>query len=116
MLGEGPPDDINGTVGTAKKKFSINYSRAKTKFWLSLHYNGGNSYLFVNGKEIFKFKANNKNVNFPIQFCLAAYLKNLMLFNLEKNLIKQMCLIFQSIMVLLIMTYDIISISWIRII
>ena len=32
VLGEGPPDDINGTVGTAKKKFSINYSRAKTKF------------------------------------------------------------------------------------
>ena len=72
MLGEGPPDDINGTVGTAKKKFSINYSRAKTKFWLSLHYNGGNSYLFVNGKEIFKFKANNGNVNFPTQICLGS--------------------------------------------
>ena len=23
-----------------------------------------------NGKEIFKFKADNKNVNFPTQFCL----------------------------------------------
>ena len=29
-----------------------------------------NSYLFVNGKEIFKFKADNKNVNFPTRFCL----------------------------------------------
>ena len=29
-----------------------------------------NSYLHVNGKEIFKFKADNKNVNFPTQFCL----------------------------------------------
>ena len=37
---------------------------------MSLHYNDNNSYLFLNGKEIFKFKANNKNVNFPIQFCL----------------------------------------------
>ena len=36
---------------------------------MSLLYNGGNSYLFVNGKEIFKFKADNKNVNFPTQFC-----------------------------------------------
>ena len=36
-----------------------------------MHYNGDNGYLFVNGKEIFKFKAENKNVNFPTQFCLA---------------------------------------------
>ena len=28
--------------------------------------------MFLNGKEIFKFKANNKNVNFPIQFCLGS--------------------------------------------
>ena len=28
------------------------------------------SYLFVNGKEVFKFKADNKNINFPTQFCL----------------------------------------------
>ena len=39
---------------------------------MSLHYNGDNSYLFVNGKEIFKFKASNKNVNFPTQFCLGS--------------------------------------------
>ena len=29
----------------------------KKKFSLSLHYNGANSYLFVNGTEIYKFKA-----------------------------------------------------------
>ena len=37
---------------------------------MSLHYNGDNSYLFVNGKEIFNLKADNKNVDFPTQFCL----------------------------------------------
>ena len=26
--------------------------------------------MFVNGNEIFKFKADNKNVKFPTQFCL----------------------------------------------
>ena len=36
----------------------------------SLHYNGDNSYLFVNGKEIFKFKADIENVNFQTQFGL----------------------------------------------
>ena len=30
--------------------------------------NGDNSYLFVNGKQIFKIKPDNKNVNFPAQF------------------------------------------------
>ena len=34
----------------------------------SLHYNADNSYLFVNEKESFKFKADNKNVNYPTQF------------------------------------------------
>ena len=38
---------------------------------MSLHYNGDNGYLFVNGKEIFKFKAENQSVNVPTQFCLA---------------------------------------------
>ena len=39
---------------------------------MSLHYNADNSYLFVNGKEVLKFKADNKNVNFPTQFCLGS--------------------------------------------
>ena len=37
-----------------------------------LHYNGGNSYLFVNGEEIFKFKANNDNISFPTRLCLGS--------------------------------------------
>ena len=37
---------------------------------MSLDYNADNSYLFVNGKEITKFKVNNKNVNFSTRFCL----------------------------------------------
>ena len=42
------------------------------KIILSLHYNADNSFLFVNGKDIFKFKADNKNVNFPTQLCLGS--------------------------------------------
>ena len=37
-------------------------------FCLSLHYNHDNSYQFVNGKEIYHFKAENENANFPNQF------------------------------------------------
>ena len=39
---------------------------------LSLYYKGDNSYLFVNGKEIYKVKEDNKNVNFLTQFCLGS--------------------------------------------
>ena len=55
-----------------KKNFNINFTNANRKFSLSLHYNVDNSYLFVNGKEIFKFKADNTNVRFPTQFCLGS--------------------------------------------
>ena len=47
-----------------QEKNDINFSKAKTKFCLGLHYNSDNSYLFVNGKEIYEFKASNKNNNF----------------------------------------------------
>ena len=70
ILGEDPTIGINGRFGASGKKIDIIFSRAKTKFCLSLHYNSNNSYLFVNGKEIYKFKANNGNVNFPSGFCL----------------------------------------------
>ena len=36
--------------------YSINFTVTKKKFFLSLHHNGANSYLFVNGTEIYKFK------------------------------------------------------------
>ena len=36
---------------------SINFTENTKKFCLSLHYNGANSYVFVNGTEIHKFKA-----------------------------------------------------------
>ena len=41
---------------------SINFTENNKKVWLSLHFNGGNSYLFVNGKEIHEFKANDSEI------------------------------------------------------
>ena len=70
VLGEDLSIGFNGSFGAREKKFSINFSKAKTQFCVSLHYNSDNSYLLVNGKEIYKFKASNKNVNLLFQFCL----------------------------------------------
>ena len=48
---------INGTTLYAEKLYSQNFTAANKKFVLSLHYNGDDSYLFVNGKRELKFKA-----------------------------------------------------------
>ena len=50
VLGEGPTDDINGTIGTAEKKIGINFIKKKEKILL---YNDDNSYLFVNRKKVY---------------------------------------------------------------
>ena len=55
VLGKGPTQGLQHTL-TAKKMYSISFTVARKKFCLSLHYNGANSYLFVNGTEIYKFK------------------------------------------------------------
>ena len=70
MLGEGPTFGINESFGW--KNVTINFSKANIKFCLGLHYNADNSYLIFNGKEVCKFKADNKNVNVPTQFCLGS--------------------------------------------
>ena len=72
MLGEGPIYGTKGRFGSSEKTVIINFSKAKTKLCLSLHYDGDNSYLFVNGKENFKFKGDNKSVTFPTQICLGS--------------------------------------------
>ena len=42
--------------------YSINLTATKKKFCLSLYYNGANSYFFVNGKEIIKFRAKDSEI------------------------------------------------------
>ena len=48
---------INGTTIYAEKMYSDNFSATRARFILNLLYNGDNSYLFGNGKEMIKFKA-----------------------------------------------------------
>ena len=61
VLGRGPTQGLESTL-TAEKMYSINFTVTKKKFCLSLHYNGANSYLFVNDTEIYKFKAKDSEI------------------------------------------------------
>ena len=60
--GKGPTQGLEHTV-TTEKMYSINFSEKNKKFCLSLHYNKENSYLFVNGTEIYKFKAKDSEIH-----------------------------------------------------
>ena len=62
ILGRGPTQGLGEHSLTAEKMYSINFTVTKKKFCLSLHYNGANSYLFVNGTEIYKFKAKDSKI------------------------------------------------------
>ena len=53
VLGIGPTQGLEHTL-TAEKMYSINFTEEIKRFCLSLHYNGANNYLFVNGKGIKK--------------------------------------------------------------
>ena len=53
---------INDTTLYAEKIYSQNFSQPSTKFVLSLHYNGDNSYLSVNGKQELKFKTKTESL------------------------------------------------------
>ena len=56
-MGDGLTQGINDTTIYVEKNYYRNFTDPGKKFVLSLHYNGDNSYLFVNGRQELKFKA-----------------------------------------------------------
>ena len=63
--------------------YSVNLSATKARLCLSLHYNGDNSFLLVNGKEMIKFKAKDSEiVANPI--CLGSISKDFFESNIKK--------------------------------
>ena len=62
VMGYGFVQGINDTTLYAEKVYQTNFSTVDKKFVLSLHYNGDDSYLFVNGKQELKFKAKDDQI------------------------------------------------------
>ena len=83
VLGKGPTQGLEHTL-TAEKMYSINFTVTKKKFCLSLHYNGANSYLFVNGTEIYKFKAKASEI-VATPLCLGNISKDWFVDNMKKT-------------------------------
>ena len=64
--------------------YLINFTLTKKKFCLSLHYNGANSYLFVNSTEIYKFKAKDSEIVISL-LCLGNLSKDWSTDNMKKK-------------------------------
>ena len=48
--------DLNTTI-TAEAWYPVNFTKSEKRFALRLHYNGSNSFLFVNATKTYQFKA-----------------------------------------------------------
>ena len=59
ILGHCLTQEVNNATIYAEKMYSPNFRAENKTFCLSLHYNGDNSYLFVNGTEVTKLKPKN---------------------------------------------------------
>ena len=64
--------------------YSVNFTDHREKYCLSLHYNGENSYLFVNGTEIIKFKVKDSEI-VATPLCLGNISKNWSVDNMKKT-------------------------------
>ena len=74
---------LNNTILDAEKLCSINFTE-NNKFCLSLHYNGVNSYLFVNGTEIYRLKIKDSEI-VATPLCLGKISKDFSVDNIKKT-------------------------------
>ena len=56
VMGDGFTQGIHDTTLYVENKYYRNFTEPNVKFVLSLHYNGDDRYLFVNGRQELKFK------------------------------------------------------------
>ena len=62
ILGEGPQQRLDDMTLTAEAIYPINLTQSNKRFELSLHYNGSNSFLFVNATKIYQIKAKDSEI------------------------------------------------------
>ena len=91
ILGKGPTQGLGEHSLTAEKMYSVNFTDNGDKYCLSLHCNGANSYLFVNGVEIIKFKAKDSNI-IAAPLCLGNISKDWSTDNIKYTFDEWICL------------------------
>ena len=98
ILGKRPTQGLEHTL-SVEKLYSISFTKVNTKFCLSLHYNGENSYLFVNGTEIIRFKAKDSEI-LAYSLCLGNISKDCSHDNMKKQ---DLMVIFMILLLILVL-------------
>ena len=83
ILGNGPTQELKHIL-CAEKMYRINFTITKNKFCLSLHYNGANSYLFINSTKNYKFKAKDSDI-VATPLCLGNVSKDWSIDNMKRT-------------------------------
>ena len=92
IFGKVTTQELDDTASTAEAKYPMNFTQPKKRFVLSLHYNGSNSFLFVNATKIYQFTAKDSEIKYFTLF-LGNISKDFTINDL-KNRIKRKCRIF----------------------
>ena len=82
-LSKGPSQVLEHTL-SAEKMYSINFTENNKKFCLNCIITAENSYLFVNGTEIYKFKAKDSEIG-ARPLCLGSISKDWTVDNTKKT-------------------------------
>ena len=84
ILDGGPTQGLDGATLIVKSQYPINFTQSWKRFVLSLHYNGSNSFLFVNATKVYQFKAKNSGIkNYAL--CLSNVSKYFIINNMNKS-------------------------------
>ena len=104
VLGKGLARGLDNTTLTTEAVYPVNFTESEKRFVLSLHYNGRDSFLFINASKIYQFKAKNSEIK-PYSLCLGNISKNFTFDNMKKNRIKMKYTFFFLLMIdLLLLT------------
>ena len=82
VLGDGPTKCLDNAVITVEAKCPINFTETGKRFVLSPHYNGRDSFLFVNAVKMYKFKAKHSEIK-PYPLCFGNISKDFTLDNMK---------------------------------
>ena len=84
ILGEVLTQGLDDTTLTAEVKYPINFTESGKIFLISLHYNGSNSFLFVNATKTYQFKTKDSEIK-DYELCFGNILKDFRINNMKKK-------------------------------
>ena len=84
ILVGGPTQGLDDITLMAEAKYFVNFTQPRKRFVLSLHYNGSNSFLFVNATKIYQFKEKDSEIK-DCTLCLGNISKYFTINNMKKT-------------------------------